>query len=309
MSCPFSCWYCAWFSKVMTLCFLEGCTLTSLLRRDDSLGWLDRFPWGSALSRLCGEGYTMTGSLDYWCQECSITDLVCQACCVKHHQVHPLHCIEVCIFCIFLTPSSLTISRNGRVQDLSTSLWSQLASKSSSTMQPFLWKSYSMSLCPSCSPHKWHSWSGPVVLQLHTHNIQLLCCRFYPSSQKNVQMCATFGLLKLLHKLALISQSSTYDFYHTLEKLTNNMGVLVPKSWYCSLFHMVMQWHHLWLLKWGGHGHDPTGVTATCPGELAILCLSCPWPRVNLPEDWVQASPETRYVADLHTSPATLLMI
>jgi hypothetical protein len=39
---------------------------------------------------------------------------------------------------------------------------------------------------------------------------------------------------------------------------------------------MLMQWRHLKLLKWGGCIHDPDGVEATKPGELAVLCPSCP---------------------------------
>ena len=103
-------------------------------------------------------------------------------------------------------------------------------------------------------------------------HIQLLHRGFYPSSQKNVRTCATFSLLDLLHKLALTTQSSTYDFYRGLEKLTNSTGVTVPKSRYCTLFRINMQWRHLKLLKWGGRGHDSAGVLATRAGELAVLC-------------------------------------
>jgi hypothetical protein len=51
----------------------------------------------------------------------------------------------------------------------------------------------------------------------------------------------TFSLLDLLHKLSLTSKASTYDFYRALEKLTNNMGVSIPKlsianfyEWVCN---------------------------------------------------------------------------
>ena len=128
------------------------------------------------------------------------------------------------------------------------------------------------------------------------HHIQLLRRGFYPSSQQNVRTCTTFGLLNLLHKLALTSQSSTYDFYRALEKLTSNTGIATPKFRYRALFRMNMQWCHLKLLKWGGRGHDPAGVNATRPGELAVLCPSCPQPGVNLPEDWEQVSPEFKYI-------------
>ena len=132
-------------------------------------------------------------------------------------------------------------------------------------------------------------------------HIQLLRRGFYPGSQKNVRTCATFSLLDLLHKLALTTQSSTYDFYRGLEKLTNSTGITVPKSRYRTLFRINMQWQHLKLLKWGGRGHDSAGVLATRAGELAVLCPSCPGPGVNLPDDWEQAPPEMKYVPHLHS--------
>ena len=112
-----------------------------------------------------------------------------------------------------------------------------------------------------------------------------------------VRTCATFSILDLLHKLSLTSKASTYDFYRALEKLTNNMGVSVPKVWYRQLFRMSMQWRHLKLLKWGGHCHDSAGVAATHAGGLAVLCPSCPRLGVNLLEDWEEAPVEFKYVA------------
>ena len=120
-------------------------------------------------------------------------------------------------------------------------------------------------------------------------HIQLLRRGFYPASQQIVKTCATFTLLDLLHKLALTSKASTYDFYRVLEKLSNNTGISVPKNRYRQLFRMIMQWRHLKLLKWGGHAHDPAGAAATRPGELALLCPSCPHPGINLPENWENA--------------------
>jgi len=137
-------------------------------------------------------------------------------------------------------------------------------------------------------------------------HVQLLRRGLYPASQKMVKTCATFTLLDLRHKLALTSKASTYNFYWALKKLTNNTRISVPKFRYRALFHMSMQWRHLKLLKWGGRGHDPAGVAATGAGELAVLCPSCPWPGVNLPDNWEQEPAETKY-ADLFSSPASSL--
>jgi len=53
---------------------------------------------------------------------------------------------------------------------------------------------------------------------------------------------------------------------------------------------MLVQWHHLKLLKRGGRGHDPSGAAGTKTGELALMCPSCPHPGINFPEGWEDAS-------------------
>ena len=99
----------------------------------------------------------------------------------------------------------------------------------------------------------------------------------------------------MLHKFALTTKASTYDFYRALEKLTKNDGINVPTSRYRSLFRMIMQWRHLRLLKWAGRAHDPAGVEAMSPGQLAIRCPSCPHPGINLPDGWKDAPESMRF--------------
>ena len=120
-------------------------------------------------------------------------------------------------------------------------------------------------------------------------HLQLLRRRLYPSSQISVKNCTTFELLRQLHHLALTTKASTYDFYRSLEKSTTGLGVDAPKSRYRALFRSVLQWRHLKLLKRAGRGNNPTGVAGTQNGELAIRCPSCPWPGVNLADDWKNA--------------------
>jgi len=127
-------------------------------------------------------------------------------------------------------------------------------------------------------------------------HVQLLQRQFYPASQLIVKTCASFELLDMLHKFALTTKASTYDFYRGLDKLTNNMGVGEPKSRYRSLFRMVLQWRHLKLLKWAGRAHDPAGVPATTPGQLSLHCPSCPYPGINLLKNWKDSPEEYKYV-------------
>jgi hypothetical protein len=59
---------------------------------------------------------------------------------------------------------------------------------------------------------------------------------------------------------------------------------------------MTREWAHLKMLKRAGRGHDPGGVDATKEGECAVLCLACPLPGINLPENWRDAPPDIECV-------------
>jgi hypothetical protein len=50
---------------------------------------------------------------------------------------------------------------------------------------------------------------------------------------------------------------------------------------------MMREWRHLKMLKRAGRGHDDGRVSATKRGELAVLCPTCPQPRMNLPANWM----------------------
>ena len=123
-------------------------------------------------------------------------------------------------------------------------------------------------------------------------NLQLLRRGLYPASQSKIRTCVTFPLLKLLHLLALVGKVSTYDMYRSLERLSHNTGVDMPRSRYRPTMRCLTQWRHLKALKRAGRGHDSSGAEGTSDGELAILCPSCPHPGINLPDDWNEASVE-----------------
>ncbi|KAE9402095.1 hypothetical protein BT96DRAFT_816969, partial [Gymnopus androsaceus JB14] len=67
------------------------------------------------------------------------------------------------------------------------------------------------------------------------------------------------------------------------------------KGRYRSFLRMVRQWRHLKELKRGGRGNDDNRKVAdTRPGELAVRCIACPVPGINLPEGWENAQKEDR---------------
>ncbi|KAJ7622438.1 hypothetical protein FB45DRAFT_1091417 [Roridomyces roridus] len=59
---------------------------------------------------------------------------------------------------------------------------------------------------------------------------------------------------------------------------------------------MTREWTHLHMLKRAGRGHDPRGLSATTPGECALLCPACPHPGKNLVEDWKSYPEEKQFL-------------
>ncbi|PPQ77567.1 hypothetical protein CVT26_006159 [Gymnopilus dilepis] len=223
------------------------------------------------------------GVPEYRCNECFLPDLTCKACCVKRHRTNPLHRIQQWSGTHF-TPVSL--------QSLGLTIQLHHASMRCENPSPC---HSSMLILHTNGVHK-VSINYCNCSRAIPQHIQLLRRRFYPASQRIVKTCATFELLDLLHKFSLTTKASIYDFYRGLEKLTDSTGLQTPKSRYRSLSRMNLQWRHLKLLKWGGRAHDPAGVDATQPGQLAVRCPSCPYPDINLPDGWENADPGVRFL-------------
>lgn len=127
-------------------------------------------------------------------------------------------------------------------------------------------------------------------------DLQLLRRGLYPANQHKVRTCVTFELLKLFHLFALIGKVSMYDMYRSIERLTSNTGIQMPRSRYRQTMRCLTQWRHLKALKRAGRAHDVTGAEGTSNGELAIICPSCPHPGINMPEQWRDEPAEKQYV-------------
>lgn len=156
------------------------------------------------------------------------------------------------------------------------------------------------------------------------HWEQLMLNEWLPATMDRPKTACTFRTLETFHMLSHRGKITAYDFYTSLEKLTDNIGgkqytvryanifftcnsrITKPirtsaqgprfKSRYLSFLRLVRQWRHLKELKRGGRGNDGVRkVIETFPGELAVKCIACPTPGVNLPEGWENAPPEMRY--------------
>ncbi|KAL0566187.1 hypothetical protein V5O48_015827 [Marasmius crinis-equi] len=208
----------------------------------------------------------------YRCKNCP-PDLVCAQCCVRRHRREPLHQIEHWTNGTFEDSSLAAIGLVWHLNHLSNP-------------------------CPN--PQKVHR-QFQIIHTNGIQNVNVLFCgcnrtiphyqqlmrrRIYPSTQGIIRTCASFEVLNLLYMLSLMTKAGTYDLYRTLEKLTNNTGVDVPKSRYRALQ--------------PGRGHETDGIANTKEGDLAILCPSCPQPGVNLPDGWEQAPKEKRFIYALY---------
>ncbi|KAJ7494558.1 hypothetical protein B0H11DRAFT_1716969 [Mycena galericulata] len=131
---------------------------------------------------------------------------------------------------------------------------------------------------------------------------QLLNIGWYPATPKDPSTAATLSLLRRFHKLNLQARLPAYDFYNTLVILTNAAGLLKVPNRLPQFMDMVREYRHLQMCKRAGRGHDPEGIAATQPGELAIPCRACPHPEINLPEDWEEAPPEIAWIYRLMLS-------
>ncbi|KAJ2921594.1 hypothetical protein H1R20_g15500, partial [Candolleomyces eurysporus] len=98
---------------------------------------------------------------------------------------------------------------------------------------------------------------------------QLLQRRLYPATVVNPKTAATFRVLELFELLQYESKLSTYEFYQTISRLTDNTGLHAPKDRYPTLLRIVHQWRHLKMLKRAdmrlGQGYASSGIaTVEC---------------------------------------------
>ncbi|KAI1788247.1 hypothetical protein LXA43DRAFT_1097465 [Ganoderma leucocontextum] len=125
---------------------------------------------------------------------------------------------------------------------------------------------------------------------------QLLRGDLWPTMDAELNTCFSFVLLEHYHIMSLQGKISMYDYYQSLERMTDNTGTVKILDRYRAFMGIVAQWHHLKLLKRAGRGHDPSGIAGTKLGELAIHCLTCPQPNVNLPAEWDKVAADEKFL-------------
>ncbi|KAJ7233795.1 hypothetical protein C8J57DRAFT_1249691 [Mycena rebaudengoi] len=219
----------------------------------------------------------------YRCQECFSEDLLCTLCCVDMHLDNPLHVVYKWNGMFFeksaLRDLGLRIQLGHAPQKPCDN--PEPAPKDFIVLHDNGIHEVAVDFC-GCDNHV-----DPCI--------QMLRAGWYPVTDEKPKTCATFLLLDKFLMQTLQAKTTMYDFYTTLEKLTNNEGVKLPDR-YQPFIRMCREYRHLLLLKRRGRVHDPRGVKTTAPGELAIQCPACPQPGVNLLQDWEKASNEDKFL-------------
>ncbi|KAF7317941.1 CxC2 domain-containing protein [Mycena kentingensis (nom. inval.)] len=125
--------------------------------------------------------------------------------------------------------------------------------------------------------------------------VQTLRAGWFPSTTTSPRTCATFACLEHYQTISLHGKTTAYDYYSSLETLTDGVGIKPPDQ-YKVFLRLAQQYRHMMLLKRAGRGHNRYGVMGTGAGELALRCPACPCPEVNLPADWQSIAPEKRFL-------------
>jgi hypothetical protein len=59
---------------------------------------------------------------------------------------------------------------------------------------------------------------------------------------------------------------------------------MIPKDRYRELMRVSRMWRNLKYRKWHGFAHNKDENPG--PGDLALFCVACPQPGINLPDQW-----------------------
>ncbi|KIK60737.1 hypothetical protein GYMLUDRAFT_120723, partial [Collybiopsis luxurians FD-317 M1] len=207
----------------------------------------------------------------YQCVDCFDCNLHCQECLLHHHQSNPFHTVEHWNGRHFETA---TLYELGLVIHLGHS--PLLPCIGHSNVQKFT----------VIDTDRIHLAAIRFCRCSHTilDHYQLLCAQLYPATLTAPQTAATFRFLEFFQMLSFMSKVSATEYYSTLERMSDNTGMNVPKSHSCEVLRMIHQWRHLQNLKRSGVGY--AGVDTNQPGILAVKCPACPHPGINIPSNW-----------------------
>ncbi|KAG2120464.1 uncharacterized protein F5147DRAFT_766385 [Suillus discolor] len=227
---------------------------------------------GTLLNCRCGTEDTIHL---YHCRDCFGVEMVCQMCVVDRHLSNPLHHID-------MWNGSFLESIMLKALGLHVQL-GHTPGEHCYNAQPVSCDEFTV-----IDAHGIHDvavdFCGCETAQIHYK--QLLRARWFPATTTDPRTAATFSILELFHLLSFKSKVSTYEFYHSLARRSDNMGISPIKDRYSVFMRMMREWHHVLQLMHAGRGHDPNGIEATQDGRCVVPCPACLHPGMNIPDGW-----------------------
>lgn len=73
-------------------------------------------------------------------------------------------------------------------------------------------------------------------------------------------------------------------FLYVHAERTITLGLIILKNRYRELMRVSRIWRNLKYRKWHGFAHGKDTIPG--PGTLALFCVACPQPGINLPQGW-----------------------
>ncbi|SJK99860.1 uncharacterized protein ARMOST_03171 [Armillaria ostoyae] len=89
---------------------------------------------------------------------------------------------------------------------------------------------------------------------------------------------------------------SAWEHFVSLTNLTDNLGMSMHKPLYTAYLCMIREYRHIRMMKRFGRGHFDEGIKSLGLGELALPCLACPQPGINMETEWLDEKEEEGYV-------------
>ncbi|KAJ6523687.1 hypothetical protein DFH09DRAFT_1250900 [Mycena vulgaris] len=207
--------------------------------------------------------------------------LQCKSCCVKHHQLSPLHLVEEWKVHHW---EKTTLSALGLVY--------QVGHGGMRCLRPAPIVR-NMVVIDTTGVHSVKFRYCGCARADHANNLrQLLRNAWYPASITDPATCATFRVLDLFRMLNVVGNVNAHDFITSLERLTAaavSSGMDKMPDRYKQFIRMARQYAFL-------QRNDAGGLAATALGELMVMCWACPHDGRNLPQDWRDVAPKYRFL-------------
>ncbi|KAJ7154951.1 hypothetical protein C8R43DRAFT_884998 [Mycena crocata] len=130
---------------------------------------------------------------------------------------------------------------------------------------------------------------------------QLLRNKSYLAAVTDPGTCATFRSLESYRLYNVVGNLNVRDYITVLEEMTDasaKTGMTWLPDRYKQFQRMARQWAFLMRLKQAGRAHEAASVDATKGGQCGVNCWACPFDGRNLPPEWQNADPESRYVEE-----------